>query len=166
MLGLVLLASCGAGCGADPRTAGRGSGAGETALDAPAARAALLEALASPRAGEHRAAVARIAAWSPPDIEWLLSLLVHPHRGVREGVAHALGDLAPDDPRVGPALLAAFEDPDDYVRWKAARALGRLPRLPPGAAAALRAAAEAAQETEVVRAAARTALERHAPAGR
>jgi HEAT repeat protein len=82
---------------------------------------------------------------------------------VREGVAHALGELAPKREDVVRALLVAFEDPDDYVRWKAARALGRIGPFAAAARPALEQAANAPQETEIVRATARSALEAIGP---
>lgn len=56
----------------------------------------------------------------------LLPLLKHEHRGVREWVVHALGDLAPQDREAIQALVAMLDDPDDYVVIKAARALGKI----------------------------------------
>lgn len=124
-----------------------------------AERAALLVELASVRASDHRAAVEKIVAWAHPDLPWLCALLQHDHRGVREGVAHALGDLSPRDPEVVRALLRAFEDADDYVRWKAARALGNIGDVPIAVRERLQQAAKAERETEVVRAAAQRAVE-------
>ena len=100
--------------------------------------------------------LAKLAACKPAPVAWLLAGLRDPDRGVREWSAHALGDLAPPGPEVVDALIVAFEDEDDWVRWKAARALGALRARK--ALDVLRVAAEADQETEVVRAAAQAAV--------
>lgn len=76
-------------------------------------------------------ALAHLERLRPPPVDFLLEGLRSPNRGVREWSAHALGDLARDgvlhrtEPVVT-ALLRAFRDTDDWVRWKAARALGNL----------------------------------------
>jgi HEAT repeat protein len=88
----------------------------------------------------------------------LVAWLGHDARDVREVAAHALGDLAPEDPTVVPALRARLEDPDDYVRWKVVRALGRQGARALACLPALRAIAAAARETEVVRASAERAV--------
>ena len=64
-------------------------------------------------------------------------------RGVREWSAHALGDLAPQEDGVVRALVLSFEDTDDYVRWKAARALGNIGPRAAMALPLLRVSAEA-----------------------
>jgi len=89
---------------------------------------------------------------------FLLEGLQHPDRGVREWSAHALGDLSPHEMRVVDALLVAFDDEDDWVRWKAVRALGCLGPFAKKALPLIEPAAHAQQETEVVRAAALVAL--------
>ncbi len=87
---------------------------------------------------------AHVSRWS--------SWLTHENRAVREGVAHALGDIAPQDESIVDALIKAFDDTDDYVRWKAARALGRIGKPAKKALPMLRIAANAEREAEIVRA--------------
>ncbi|MDA1195948.1 MAG: HEAT repeat domain-containing protein [Planctomycetota bacterium] len=158
LLALVVLAGALAGCGPDE------PGAGVTSP--PAAPVALtqeqLDAMrvtfASPKPAAVERALKRIAAAEPPTA-WLLEGLLHPDRGVREWSAHALGDLAPQDDGVVRALVLSFEDVDDYVRWKAARALGNIGPRSAIALPLLEAAAEAEHEVEVVRAASARAVE-------
>lgn len=79
-------------------------------------------------------------------------------RNVREAAAHALGELAPQDEVAVARLAATIEDDDDYVRWKAIRALGRIGKPAAHLRPQLQAIAEAEREVEVVRAAAQRAL--------
>jgi len=119
----------------------------------------------------------RIAAWATASqTEWkadmvalpkelgtaalqpLIDALGHAHRNVREGAAHALGELGADAAPAVQALTRAFEDEDDFVRWKAARALGNIGPAAASALPLLGLAAEAEQETEIVRASAQKAV--------
>lgn len=121
---------------------------------------------------ESRGWVATIVASDNTPIIWLLEGLRHEDRGVREWSAHILGDLALREAalhagaegksalaeeQIVAALIVSFEDEDDWVRWKAARALGNIG---PAARAALpmleRAAADVREE--VVHAAAKKAV--------
>ena len=102
--------------------------------------------------------VARLVAGGTANITKWSAWLSHENRGVREGVAHALGDLAPADATIVDALIVAFDDDDDYVRWKAARALGRIGRTAKKALPMLRVAALADRETEIVRAVCKRAV--------
>lgn len=128
-------------------------------LPPPLDRAAVLDAFASPDPDRVRAALQRIREARPAPTQWLVGLLRHPNRGIREWSAHALGDLAPRDPEVVRALVAAFEDEDDYVRWKAARALGNIGPLSAAALPLLERSASTDQEVEIVRATAMKAVE-------
>ncbi|MEZ6008106.1 MAG: HEAT repeat domain-containing protein [Planctomycetota bacterium] len=109
---------------------------GASALDAEAIHAELLAA----RGGTAlRELATRLAAHGDAAVPVLVRWLDDPARNVRETAAHALGNLAPRTPEVVKALAARLEDPDDYVRWKVIRALGRqrgvareyLPRFAP-----------------------------------
>ncbi len=119
------------------------------------ARARIRSVLASADPDEVKAALAEIAR-AAPSIPWLLEGLLDSNRGVREWSAHALGDLAPQDDGVVRALVVSFEDKDDYVRWKAARALGNIGPRAAMALPLLRVAAET--ETEVLQAASQKAV--------
>ena len=100
----------------------------------------------------------RLAAHGDASVPVLVRWLDDPARNVRETAAHALGNLAPRTPEVVKALAARLEDPDDYVRWKVIRALGRQRGVAREYLPAIRAIAEATRETEVVRAAAERAV--------
>ncbi len=117
-------------------------------------RDGVLLAFASPDPDEVRAALAHIREVKPPPVDWLLSLLRHENRGVREWSTHAMGDIAPQRKDVVDALVVSFQDDDDYVRWKAARALGNIGPLAAVALPMLERTAntEPDQEVEVVRA--------------
>jgi HEAT repeat protein len=121
-------------------------------------RETVLAAFLSPEPARVQEALRVLRRTRPAPVDWLLQLIVRPERGAREWAAHALGDLAPPDDRVVGALMRAFEDPDDYVRWKAARALGRIGAPARRALALLEQAANAEQEVEVVRATAQAAV--------
>ena len=112
MLGFFLLA----GCGTEPKT--------------PRDPASTITESVKAFQGRDRAAwkqgVQTLVAEGAAVVPLLLPLLTHDHRGVREWVTHALGDLAPQDDRSIAALIGMLEDPDDYVCLKAARALGRI----------------------------------------
>jgi HEAT repeat protein len=119
----------------------------------------ILEAFASADPARIEACLADLRAWPAQErTAFLLEGLAHADRGVREWSAHALGEFAPQEERVVTALLAAFEDEDDWVRWKAARALGLLGPFARKALPVLEPTANAAQEVEVVRAAAQVAV--------
>ncbi|MCA9314372.1 MAG: HEAT repeat domain-containing protein [Planctomycetes bacterium] len=125
------------------------------ALDAEAIHAELLAA----RGGTAlRELATRLAAHGDAAVPVLVRWLDDPARNVRETAAHALGNLAPRTPEVVKALAARLEDPDDYVRWKVIRALGRQRGVAREYLPAIRAIAEATRETEVVRAAAERAV--------
>ena len=62
-------------------------------------------------------------------------------------------------PRVIRALIAAFEDDDDLVRWKAVRAIGRIGAPAAAALPLLERMAASKNEHEVVRATAQRAVE-------
>ena len=113
---------------------------------------AVLDAFASPDPERVRAALTSVRATRPPPIDWLMKQATSENRGVREWSIHALGDIAPQEPRVVDLLIAAFEDDDDYVRWKAARALGNIGALAERALPLLEPSAQAEDEVEVVRA--------------
>ncbi len=123
--------------------------------------AAVHAAFASADPAEIEPCLERLRAWDQsPRTDLLVRGLAHPDRGVREWCAHALGDFAPREERVVDALLLAFDDDDDWVRWKAARALGLLGPFAKRALPLLNPAANAEQEVEVVRAAAQVAVQR------
>ena len=159
---LVLLAAALAGCGDPPAHPARPT------LDE-AARASLREAFRSAEPERVDAALATLAAAEAP-LDWLLEGLQQPDRGVREWSAHALGDLAARGDFAAGAALAertdgvvralvlSFEDKDDYVRWKAARALGNVGPNAAMALPLLRVCAEAESEQAVTRAAAIKAI--------
>ena len=119
---------------------------------------ALINELQVPDPAHWRATVAEIVAQGPSMVPVLIDALGHEHRAVREGAAHALGDLRRESAPAIDALIVAFEDPDDFVRWKAARALGRIGPAAARAIPVLTPAAESQQETEIVRASAQAAL--------
>lgn len=125
------------------------------ALDAGAIHAEVLIARGGPALRE---LATRIAAHGDPAVPVLVEWLDDPSRNVRETAAHALGNLAPRTPEVVRALAARLEDPDDYVRWKVIRALGRQRGAARDHLPELRAIAEATRETEVVRATAERAV--------
>ncbi len=100
----------------------------------------------------------RLAAIGSPAVPTLVAWLEDPERNVREGAAHALGNLAPRTIEVATALARRIEDPDDYVRWKVIRALGRQREAARDALPALRRIARAELETEIVRASAQRAV--------
>jgi HEAT repeat protein len=121
---------------------------------------ALIEELQRPDPAHWKATVGRLVALGPVVVPSLIQALSHEHRAVREGAAHALGDLGSASAPAVDALVVAFEDPDDFVRWKAARALGFIGPAAARAQAALEPAANSQQETEIVRASAQAALQR------
>ena len=90
----------------------------------------------------------------------LVQNLEHADRGVREWSAHAIGDFAIADDEAVAALVQALEDEDDWVRWKAVRALGMLGPIAKRTLPLLEPIAAAEQEVEVVRAAAQVAVRR------
>lgn len=108
------------------------------------------------------AALARILAAEPP-VDWLLEGLLDGDRGVREWSAHALGDLAARgeaaarSETVVRALVVALQDQDDYVRWKAVRALGNIG--PPARVALPLIRETVATSQEILRASGEKALE-------
>jgi HEAT repeat protein len=127
--------------------------------EAPIDAAKALVAFASADAARIEACLAGLRAWSPQArTSFLVENLVHADRGVREWSAHALGEFAPREERVVDALMRAFEDKDDWVRWKAARALGLLGPFARKALPLLESTANAEQEVEVVRAASQVAV--------
>lgn len=107
------------------------------------------------------ALLARMQADVVPEYEGLLvAHLTHRDRGVREWSAHALGDLGFTSDATITALISAFSDKDDWVRWKAVRALGLIGPQAKRALPLIEPVADAAQEVEVVRAAAKVAVKR------
>lgn len=119
----------------------------------------VIERLRNPEKGPFEAAIAELAAMGPPAVPALVAALKSPDRSIREGVAHALGDIKPKDATSIAALIDAFEDDDDFVRWKVARALGNIGPLAKAALPALQ-LATSEKESEVVRAHAQRAIRR------
>ncbi len=115
---------------------------------------AMLQSIEKP---ERERAVQRLVELR--DVDGLIVALGHVHRNVREGAATALGRLGPDAAPAVPALIEAFEDPDDYVRWKAAEALGEIGPAAKDALPMLDAAANAKQIDVITQAAARKAVQ-------
>jgi HEAT repeat protein len=105
--------------------------------------------------------IARMQVHVFPEYEGLLvANLAHADRGVREWSAHALGDLGFTSSGTIGALIHAFGDKDDWVRWKAVRALGLIGPPAKRALPMIEPVANAEQEVEVVRAAAKVAIQR------
>ncbi len=105
------------------------------------------------------ALIAEMKADPFPDYEGLLvANLAHDNRWVREFSAHALGDLGFTSSATVSALMYAFGDKDDWVRWKAVRALGLIGPPAKRALPLIEPAANAKDEVEVVRAAAQVAV--------
>lgn len=94
----------------------------------------------------------------PAALDDLLAGLTHGHRNVREGAAHAIGDIGEPAARAVPALMISLEDEDDYVRWKSMRALARIGKAAEPARRQIEAAVNSRHETPVIKAWAETAL--------
>jgi len=134
-------------------------GCSQAPVEAPLTPEQALAAFASADQPRIDACLGRMRAWATgPRTEFLLANLTHPDRGVREWCAHALGEFVPREERVVDALMKAFEDRDDWVRWKAARALGLLGPFARKALPLLEPVANAQQEVEVVRAASKVSV--------
>ena len=106
----------------------------------------------SPEPERVREALAWIRATKPPPVEWLVGLVKHENRGIREWSVHAIGDLAPAEARIVDLMLEAFEDEDDYVRWKARARVGKSRSAFRTCAPKLEPTAQSEDEVEVVRA--------------
>ncbi len=119
----------------------------------------LLERLREPDPVLWKETVRQLASDGANIVPDLIEALDDRHRAVREGAAHALGDIGPDAAPAVDALIRTFEDEDDYVRWKVARALGRIGHAAAAAIPMLEAAVNAERETELMRATAQRALE-------
>jgi len=157
LAGVTLLAACGAQDERPTTTSDRRVGS--------EAVATWIEELRIPDPALWKRRVAALGGAGAPAVPALIEALRDPSRAVREGAAHALGDIGARAAPAVEALIVAFEDPDDFVRWKAARALGRIGPAARAAVPILRPAATDPRETEVVRATAIRALEQISGSG-
>ncbi len=122
--------------------------------------AALLERLTVSDPATWKATVAELAAVGAPAVVPLTEALRAEHRAIREGAAHALGDIGVSAASAVGQLLETFlQDEDDFVRWKAARALGRIGPAAVDALPALERAGADQRESEIVRATSQRAVE-------
>ena len=121
--------------------------------------ATLIEALKVPGKTAWQSAVDDLVARGPAVVPYLIDALDDDHRAVREGVAHALGDLGPAAEAAVPALIGRVKaDDDDFVRWKAVRALGFIGPAARDAIPMLQIIVE--HETELLQASAQAAIAR------